>query len=272
MTQQRFSLSAITTFAVIASCTIAAAQDISVSPVRISERREKILEENPKSKYTYNRLILTLRLGGKQLEKMTRIGNLKVKAVDDKGNTISSRSGFSISSSNLRRLVRRSVDSNGKAVPLDRYEFSAYFNPPTRGAQNIAELTGTVTVRIAETASVMIPLEDLKGKKRGDAITNAELTKLGITASVQSFSSGTSARASLKFSGDKSGSIVGCRIVDEQGKDLGGYGSTYQYSKYVSASCNISKKPPENAKLKVMVEKTYKDVQVSLNKKGIALP
>lgn len=272
MTQQKFTLSAVATLAVIASCTIAMAQDISVTPVRISESRTKILESTAKKSYSYNSVSLTLRLSGKSIEKMTRIGKLQVKAVDDKGNAIPNRSNFSLSSRSLRRVTRRTSDFRGKPLPQDRYEFNVYFTPPARGASSIAEVTGSVTVRIAETVDVLIPIEDLQGKKKGDALPNAELTKLGVAVEVDSFSAGNSASVRLRITGEKKDSLVGCKFVDGNGKDLGGYGSTFTLTKYTSVSSRVSKKLPKGSKVKISFEKSYKDVEVSLNKKDIPLP
>lgn len=256
---------------------IAAGQeDIKVTPIRIYESRSRNLEPGVKTSKYNSSVRITLRLSGESVKKATRVGKATFKAVDDKGNELESRSSYRLTGKRLYRIRHSGPDYKGKIPPRDRYDVSLSFAPPARGAKAIAEVTGTTTVRIAETSNIDIPLASLKGKKRKDTIDDEAFKKAGVSVEINSLSVGpNNFNGNFKVTGDKANSVLYCIVVDGDGKEIRNYGTTYWFSfgtrAYLSTSVSASKVPAD-AKLRFIVEQKYTDVEVSLDQKGIPLP
>lgn len=252
-----------------------AQEGIKITPLRINEYRYKYLDAATKPKsISQSNIALTLRLSGDALKKATRMGKGQFKAIDDKGKTLKSRYSYAISSRRMMRLIPSGPDFRGKTPPDDQRDVTLNLEAASRGASQLAEITGTLTLRIAETSNIDIPAASLKDRKKGDILANDAFKKLGLTVEISSITYSSRLYASFRVKGEKADSVLHCTLVDGEGKRLRSYTSAsfFSFSKYLSTSVSASKLPPDGAKIRFTVEEKFKDVELSLDQKSIPLP
>lgn len=255
----------------------AADPDISVKLMRVNENRSRTLAADPKKKsimFDGSFLHLQLRFEGKDVEKATRVGNLKLTtAKDNKGNDLKARSGM-ISMKSLTRIRRSRGFSSDEPPPADRHEVTLTFGAPPRTAEKIDEVKAELTFRVAETETVSLPLEKLTSLQ-GKEIDSPVLKKMGLTVTVENARVTGGANIRLKIAGEKRDAVFETRILDAKGKRLDSGSFTHDLLKTVSSSTSAFARNQadfKGAKFELVLESQYKDVPVKIELEDVPLP
>lgn len=262
--------------AIMASATLVRAADdsgITVAVKRIYETRAVDVIKTPGSSPARNSMGIHLRFSGKPIESATRLGMLKITSLkDDQGKTLRGVYAISAPATRMNKLNRPRPIGKRPAPPRNRYDLNINMLAPPRSSTKIAELTGEITFRISKTVSVSLPVSQLTGLV-GKEIDDAGLKKLGLTATVERYTSkGSSTSLRLKIAGEKRDKFLEARFVDANGKlvDTGSY--SFSSSRGTTSTTSSFRALPADAKLKIVVETDYKDVKVKIDLKDIALP
>lgn len=223
-------------------------------------------------------LWIPLRCAGKPLEKVTRIGMLKVTGlVDPKGRRIPLSRTFNNSyfvslRSRMQRVTKGSFFGGISPRKDGSFRFAIPLGRVSRGTRAIGRATGSITFRLAKKVTVDIPVAKVKANV-GGTIDNAILEKLNVAVKiVQAGDRGTAPAldAKLVMRGKGRFALLNLDILKKDGMSFGG--GRYQHTKQNSRLTVYSyKNYPANAVMRLTFEEDAKDVVVPFDLRNLPI-